>query len=55
MFATVTYNGMRGSWFNDLAQAIEYAERMLGVIAIEQIGVGIVWNANADRLAIWAE
>ena len=54
MFATITYNGMRGSWFHDLPQAIEYAERMLGVIAIEQIGVGIVWNASAERLAIYA-
>jgi len=54
MYATITWNGFRSSWFNDLPQAIEYAERMLGVIAIEQIGVGIVWNASAERLALYA-
>ena len=44
MFATITWNGFRGSWFGTLSEAIAYAEDMLGVVAIEEIGVGIVWR-----------
>ena len=43
MFATNTWNGWRGSWFLTLDQAIEYACDMLGVVAVEEIGVGVVW------------
>ena len=47
MFATIveTPAGLiRSSWFNDKEEAIEYAERMPGVVSVEEIGVGIVWT-----------
>jgi hypothetical protein len=42
MFATIAM-GWRASWFTDLDAAISHACFMLGVDAVEEIGVGIVW------------
>ena len=47
MFATiVSMNGVkwRSAWFNDRAEAIEYAKRMVGVQSVEEIGVGVIWE-----------
>lgn len=48
MFACISidWNGhkVRGSFHHTLQTAIEYAERMMGVIEIEEIGVGTVWK-----------
>lgn len=47
MFATiVSMNRLkwRSSFFANLDDAIEYAERMFGIESIEEIGVGTVWT-----------
>lgn len=52
MFACISidWNGhkVRGSFHHTLAKAIEYAERMMGVIEIEEIGKGTVWTREKD-------
>jgi len=54
MFATiVTMNGLkwRSSFFNDLDDAIKYAERMFGVESIEDTDSGkIVWSRDSGGL-----
>lgn len=37
---------IRSSFRTDKTAAIEYAERNRGVVAVEEIGVGIVWERN---------
>lgn len=52
MFASITidWNGnrRRSSFFHTLAEALAYAERMMGVIEVEEIGKGVVWTRPAD-------
>ena len=52
MFATICidWNGnrARSSFFRTLAEALAYAERMVGVIEVEEIGKGVVWTRPAD-------
>ena len=48
MFACIVtdWNGnrARSSFFHTLAEATAYAERMMEVIEIEEIGKGVVWT-----------
>lgn len=50
MFATIvtlpwnTAIKVQGSFFNDRDKAIDYAQRHLGVEAVEEIGCGIIWR-----------
>lgn len=44
LLATIA-GGWRTSWFPSIEAAVDYADRMLGVDSIEEIGIGIVWQA----------
>ena len=47
LFATIIeMNGLRwrSSWFATRREAVAYADRSPGVVAVEEIGVGIVWE-----------
>jgi hypothetical protein len=42
-----TGNGLlRSSFYRDLNQAIEYADRSPGIVQIEELGKGVVWTSE---------
>jgi len=53
MYATIikTVDGikLRSSFFKVLKEAIEYSERMPGILEIEEIGNGIVWERKNSK------
>jgi len=56
MFATLSHGWrtdggfLRTSWFRNLLDAIACAKANLGVVAIEEIGVGIVWSKKPNAV-----
>lgn len=53
MYATIIEwtNGyhVRSSFFQDLEDAIDYAVRMPGIVAVEEISGEIVWKREATK------